>query len=364
MGILEKISEIEKEIARTQKNKATEYHLGLLKAKLAKYRSQLLEPPKKGGDKTAGFDVLKSGDARVALIGFPSVGKSTLLSTLTHTHSEAASYEFTTLTCIPGVIEYQGANIQLLDLPGIIEGAAQGKGRGRQVIAVARTADLVLMMLDATKPYVHRQLLEKELESVGIRLNKDKPNIYFKIKKGGGISFNSTCQLTKIDEKMVQMILHEYKIFNAELLFREDCTADELIDVIIGKRVYLPCLYVYNKIDQISIQEVDRIARQPNSVVVSCNMKLNLDFLLETIWEYLSLIRVYTKKPGQPPDFDDGLILRRGVTIEHVCHSIHRSLVAQLKYALVWGTSTKYSPQRVGIGHSVHDQDVVQLIKK
>lgn len=103
---------------------ATEYHLGLLKAKLAKYRSQLLEPAKKS-EKGEGFDVLKSGDARVALIGFPSVGKSTLLSTLTDTQSEAASYEFTTLTCIPGVIEYKGANIQLLDLPGIIEGAAQ-----------------------------------------------------------------------------------------------------------------------------------------------------------------------------------------------------------------------------------------------
>lgn len=124
------------------------------------------------------------------------------------------------------------------------------------------------MMLDATKPNVHRQLLEKELESVGIRLNKAKPNIYFKIKKGGGLSFNSTCPLTKIDEKLVQMILHEYKIFNAEVLFREDCTADELIDVICANRVYLPCLYVYNKIDQISIEEVDRIAKQPHSIVV------------------------------------------------------------------------------------------------
>ncbi|XP_072748681.1 developmentally-regulated GTP-binding protein 2 [Anoplolepis gracilipes] len=363
MGILEKISEIEKEIARTQKNKATEYHLGLLKAKLAKYRSQLLEPSKKS-EKGEGFDVLKSGDARVALIGFPSVGKSTLLSTLTATQSEAASYEFTTLTCIPGVIEYKGANIQLLDLPGIIEGAAQGKGRGRQVIAVARTADLVLMMLDATKQDVQRQLLEKELESVGIRLNKKKPNIYFKVKKGGGLAFNSTCPLTKVDEKLVQMILHEYKIFNAEVLFREDCSADELIDVINANRVYLPCLYVYNKIDQISIEEVDRIARQPNSVVVSCNMKLNLDFLLETLWEYLSLIRVYTKKPGQPPDFEDGLILRRGVTVEHVCHAIHRTLAQQFKYALVWGTSTKYSPQRVGAQHVMHDEDVVQIMKK
>lgn len=91
---------------------------------------------------------------------------------------------------------------------------------------------------------------------------------YFQIKKGGGIAFNSTCALTKIDEKMVQMILHEYKIFNAEVLFREDCNADELIDVISANRVYLPCLYVYNKIDQISIEEVDRIARKPNSVVV------------------------------------------------------------------------------------------------
>lgn len=68
-----------------------------------------------------------------ARAGFPSVGKSSLLTILTGTESEAAAYEFTTLTCIPGVIHYNDAKIQLLDLPGIIEGAAQGKGRGRQV---------------------------------------------------------------------------------------------------------------------------------------------------------------------------------------------------------------------------------------
>lgn len=166
------------------------------------------------------------------------------------------------------MIEYKGANIQLLDLPGIIEGAAQGKGRGRQVIAVARTADLVLMMLDATKPNVHRDLLEKELESVGIRLNRQKPNIYFKQKKGGGLSFNSTCPITKCNEKMVQTILHSFKIFNAEVLFREDSTIDEFIDVVTANRVYLPCIYVYNKIDQISIEEVNRLAHLPHSVVV------------------------------------------------------------------------------------------------
>jgi len=79
--------------------------LGLLKARLAKLRQQLLEPPKSAGQKGEGFDVMKSGDARVALIGFPSVGKSTLLSKVTETESIAASYEFTTLTCVPGKIK-------------------------------------------------------------------------------------------------------------------------------------------------------------------------------------------------------------------------------------------------------------------
>lgn len=151
MGLTEKIKEIEEEMARTQKNKATEYHLGLLKGKLAKYRSELIEGSKAGGGKGEGFDVEKHGDARVAMIGFPSVGKSTILTLLTGTASEAAAYEFTTLTCIPGVLHINNARIQLLDLPGIIEGAASGKGRGRQVIAVGKSSDLILMILDAQK---------------------------------------------------------------------------------------------------------------------------------------------------------------------------------------------------------------------
>ena len=140
------------QMARTQRNKATEAHLGLLKAKLAKLRRELLTPvaTKSGGGE--GFDVTKAGDARVGLIGFPSVGKSTLLNKLTQTYSEVAAYEFTTLTCIPGVIQYKGARIQLLDLPGIIEGAKDGKGRGKQVIAVARTCNLLLIVLDSSKP--------------------------------------------------------------------------------------------------------------------------------------------------------------------------------------------------------------------
>ncbi|KAI8092553.1 developmentally-regulated GTP-binding protein 2 [Halteromyces radiatus] len=364
MGILEKIQDIENEIKRTQKNKATEYHLGLLKAKLAKYRVQLMEGAQTKSEKGQGFDVQKSGDARVVMIGFPSVGKSTLLSKLTPQNSEVASYEFTTLTCVPGKINYNGATIQLLDLPGIIGGAAEGKGRGKQVIAVARTADIVLMMLDATKSAQQRPQLEAELEAIGIRLNQSFPNVSFKVKKAGGISFNATVKLTYLDQKMVHNILHDYKIFNADIVIREDITVEQFIDVVLGNRRYIKCLYCYNKIDQISMEEVDRLARQPDTVVVSCEDDLNMDYLVECIWKKLGLMRVYTKKRGEYPDFDDGLIVRSGATVEHVCHAIHRSLAETFRYALIWGTSTKHNPQRVGLSHLVHDEDVVQVVKK
>jgi len=364
MGILEKIKDIELEISRTQKNKATEYHLGILKAKLARYRAQLLEGPKSKGGPGEGFDVTKAGDARVSMIGFPSVGKSTLLNKLTETESATAAYEFTTLTCIPGVLKYKGARIQLLDLPGIIEGAAHGKGRGRQVISVGRTSDLILMMLDATKGDVQKKLLEQELEEVGIRLNKKPPNIYFKPKSGGGISFNSTVPLTYVDEKMVRSILHEYRIHNAEILFKCDGTVDDFIDVVEGNRSYIPCIYVYNKIDQLSIEELDEFATKDDSIVISLQMNLNLDNLLRMMWEYLSLVRVYTKRRGAPPDFSDAIVLRQGCSVEDVCKLVHKDLVSQFKYSLVWGTSAKHTPQRTGVGHVLEDEDVIQIVKK
>ncbi|KAF9498127.1 developmentally regulated GTP-binding protein [Pleurotus eryngii] len=362
MGIVEKLPE---EMARSEHSRsATEYHLGLLKAKLARYRAQLLEPASKSGPAGTGFDVQKSGDARVALIGFPSVGKSTLLSKVTHTQSETAAYEFTTLTAIPGVIEYKGARIQLLDLPGIVEGASQGRGRGRQVVSTAKTADLILIMMDATKSDEHRRLLEVELDAVGIRLNKSKPDVVFKRRTTGG--FNTTVKLTKTDERTIRLILASYKLHNCDIMIREDITTDEFIDVLIGTRKYMPCLYVYNKVDAISLEQLDKISREPHSVVISCEMDLNIDYLIDRIWDELALVKIYTKKRGAHPDLSDPICLRKGATIENVCNGIHRSLAANFRYALIWGKSSKFSPhaQKVSLSHQVQDEDVVSIFTK
>lgn len=94
-----------------------------------------------------------------------------------------------------------------LDLPGIIEGAASGRGRGRQVVAVAKTADLILMVLDVNKAEQQKRLLEIELDAIGIRINRKKPDVLLKPKKAGGVSISKTVPMTKIDEKTIQTIV-------------------------------------------------------------------------------------------------------------------------------------------------------------
>lgn len=363
MGIIEKIKDIELEMSRTQKNKATEFHLGCLKAKLAKLKAQLISGSKSGGvQKGEGFDVTRTGHARVGLIGFPSVGKSTLLNLTTKTVSAVAAYHFTTLTCIPGIIELHDSRIQLLDLPGIVEGAASNKGRGRQVIAVARGCDMILMMLEADKNDKQRDTLLHEIEQMGIRVNTKPPDVTITRKGTGGLRLTATVPLTKLDDKMIQAVLLEYRVHSADIVIREDVDVDQLIDVLAGNRKYMPCLFVHNKIDTTTMEEIDRLAHLPNSVVISAKEQLGLNVMLEKIWDTLHLIRVYTKPKGKAPQFTEPVIIRRGPTVEEVCERIHNELAKSFKYAMVWGTSVKHCPQRVGRTHILDDEDVIQIM--
>eukprot|EP01084_Bolivina_argentea_P129295 228358_1 len=364
--IEKRIAEIEYEMSRTQKNKATNAHLGLLKARISKLKQQLIATAtKSSGGGGAGFDVRSTGDARVGLVGFPSVGKSTLLTLLTGVESRAEQYEFTTLTCIPGIMEHNNTRIQLLDLPGIIEGASKGKGRGKQVIAVARSCDMVFMMVDAIRGNVQKRLLTKELFDCGIRLGLQPKDIYIKKTKGGGMKINATIPLNKgLNKRVMESILQSYKIHNCDIVIREDCSVDEFIDAIEGNRKYLPVLYGYNKIDILTIEELDQIMSEKENVVLSVKKKLFIDFTIEKLWDTLNMIRIYTKPKGSAPDLSEPVILKNGASVEDLCKSIHRDMIKKFRYCLVWGRSAKHRPQTVGISHVLFDEDVCQIVTK
>lgn len=365
MGVPEKIKKIEEDLLKTQVNKHTERHIGVLRAKLARLKSEQEEQQARRSGSSVGYDVKKSGDATVVLIGLPSVGKSTLLNMLTNAKSKVAAYQFTTLEVVPGVLEYNGARIQVLDLPGIIQGASSGKGLGKRVLAVARNADLILFIVDVFQPEA-RSLLEKELRSTGIRADEDPPNVVIEPTTTGGISVVSQVRLTKISTELVKDIIKVYGINSARVVIRQDIADEQLIDVITGTRVYIPSLTVMNKIDLVNAGFTNELMSklQYKFVPISAESNLNIEALKQEIYKRLDFIRIYMRRRSGETDYKEPMIVRNGSTVLEVCDKVHRKIKDDFRYAQIWGKSVKFDGQRVGINHRLMDEDVLTLITK
>ena len=349
MSIEEEIKRIEEEIRNTQYNKATEYHIGKLKAKLAKLREEL---KKTGSKKSYGFAIKKAGDASVAMIGPPSVGKSTLLNHLTNAESPVGDYNFTTTSVIPGMMEYKGCRIQLLDLPGIIYGAARGRGRGREIISMARVVDLILIVVDIfTISEVER--IKEELYMAGLRLDAKPPNIIIKKKDRGGINIEMV--RGRLDKETVKGIVMEY-LSNADVFIREDVNEEQIIDALLGNRVYIPSLTVVNKIDAGMSEKI-------NAVYVSAKTGEGIEELKEKIIEKLGLIRVYLKPEGKKVE-QEPMVLKKGVKVRDVCLRLHKEFLSNFRYAVIYGPSADFPGQRVGLNHVLHDGDIITIVAR
>ncbi len=366
MGIEDEIEAIEEEIASTPYNKSTEAHIGRLKAKLAEKKEELENRSSAGGG--GGYAVQKTGDATVAMVGFPSVGKSTLLNSLTNAESEVGAYEFTTLEVKPGMLKYNGANIQLLDVPGLIEGAAAGRGRGREVLSVIRTADLLLFVISAFEIGQYQHLRE-ELYENKVRLDEEPPDVRVSKRDRGGIQITSSVD-PGLEDQTIKDVLREHGYINATVTIREELTVDRLIDAIMDNRVYLPSAVVVNKVDLIEESYIETVREDLRSVglnrdevtFISAEDGRGLDALRERVWEDLGLIRVYMDKPARGVDWDEPLIVREGTTIEEAIETLGGDFEERFRFARVSGQSAQHDEQRVGTDHVLADEDVLRLV--
>jgi hypothetical protein len=366
MGLEEEIEELREEIAETPYNKSTEQHIGRLKAKLAEKKEKLEKQSSSGGGH--GYAVEKTGDATVALVGFPSVGKSTLINALTNADSETGEYEFTTLNVNPGMLQYNGANIQVLDVPGLIEGAADGRGGGKQVLSVVRSADLVVFLLSVFEidqyERLHRELYENK-----IRLDTSPPSLSVSKTGKGGLRV-TTSDDVHLDDGTIEDVLREHGYVNADVTVRGDLTIDELVDGVMDNRVYLPSIVAVNKADLIGPDYLPTVEEQlrehgldPEEVTfISAEEERGLDALRERIWEALGLVRVYMDKPGRGVDYEEPLILFEGDTVGDACRKLGGDFEERFKFARVSGPSAKHDEQQVGRDHELADEDVLRLV--
>jgi len=365
MTIEDQIKAAEDEIQRTPYNKNTQHHIGKLKAKVARLKEELQLRQLKSGGGGPSYAVKKSGHATVGLVGFPSVGKSTLLNQITDAVSEVAAYAFTTVTVIPGVMEYRGAKIQILDMPGLIRGASKGKGRGREVLSVARACDMILLMVDVFE--TNAQVLVEELYLANIRLNQRPADVVISKTTRGGLTVNPTVKLTSIDVETIADICREWGVLNGTVVVREDITADRLIDVLAGNRIYMPALIVLNKIDLVTpeyLKTVEARLKGWKILPISAIDGKGLDPLREDVYDSLRFMRVYLKPQGKEADLREPLIVRDGSTVGEVCDAIHRDIRKKFRYANVWGESAVFPGQKVGLTHTLREGDVVTIVSR
>ncbi len=344
-----KIKAIEEEIRKTPYDKSTQRHIGLLRAKISKLKDQQIEKAAKSGGGGGGFAHKKHGDATVALVGFPSVGKSTLINQITNANSRTAAYAFTTLTAIPGMMQYKGAQFQIMDVPGIIEGAATGRGKGREVLSAVRSADLLLIIVEVGHEDDFKKI-EDELYKNGVRLNVTKPDVFVKKTAQGGLHLNSGAK-QDVDRETILDICKEFRLVNADIIINEKLDVERLIDSFSPNRVYVPALRIMNKVD------AKRDYILPDGVLgISAELGLGLGELKEKIWNTLQFKRVYLKDPLGKTDFEDPLIISGNCTLKDVAIKIGNEFAEDKGKAKIWGPGSKFPGQTVSLTLPVVDE--------
>jgi len=269
------------------------------------------------------------------------------------------------LTVIPGILDYEYAKIQILDVPGVVRGAAAGTGRGKEVLAVIKNADLILILIDVFNPENYK-VLQKEVYEADVRINQKVSDVKIVKTIRGGINIGTTVKLTKLDNKTVEDILKEFKINNANIVIREDISADQLIDIIEGNKVYLPAVVVLNKIDMVRKDELDKIKSEVRpDLDVSAEKNIGIEELKELIYRKLKIIRIYLKEYNKKADMEEPLIMWQDCTLKDLCSKLHKDFVNNFKYAKIWGSSARFPGQKFPkLEHELFDKDIVELRMK
>lgn len=300
---LEKIAALEEMLAVMPKHKGTDHLRAELRTRISRLTQSL---DKKLATKRASMIIEKVGAAQVAVVGLPNAGKSQLISIITNATPTVAEYPFTTHSALPGMMEFENIQIQLIDTPPLMPQSIEW-----WLPPVLRRADALLVMVDLSdSPVARMESLIAQLEQMRIVL---------------------------VDRKSEDEVVF-YK--------QKALVVGNKIDLDINGENFSA---LRNKFG-------DRLA----VVAISATRGNNLEELKLEIFRMLDIIRVYTKLPSQKPDFTDPIIMDTGSTLDDAAASVHKDFAARMKFARIWG-SGKHDGIMAKRDHVLQDGDVIEL---
>jgi len=269
----DKIAALEEMMATIPKHKGTEKLQAELKKKMSGLRKES-EQPKKGG-KRESFVVEREGARQLVLVGAPNSGKSQLLRTLTHATPEVAEYPYTTRNPIPGMLIFENVRLQLVDLPAISPEYTES-----WVPQIVRNADAVLWVIDLGDDDVLDRLEETR----------------------------TLLSNSHVDLEQMKVLIVCNKSDAAGAAERE-----------------------------VIVREVAKNSFPMTTFSAAAASSDQIGEFKGLVYDFLNVVRVYTKVPGKKPDFDDPYVVARGSTVLDVAEKVHRDFVDNLKYARIWG---------------------------
>ncbi len=368
----EKLQKLQEFLSLIPKHKGTSRLCAQVKRQIATLRREIEESRKrKVGRGGSRFFIEKEGAAQLVILGPTKVGRSSLLASTTNAKVEVSDYPYTTQEPVPGMLQHEDLQFQLVEAPALVKGAADGEARGLQTLGLARNADGLILVVDLSQnPREQLSLILGELQKARILTQKPQARVEIERKHVGvGLRIVLFGRLIDCSMQDVKALLKGYRIRDAMVKIHGKATLDDVEDAIFESTIYRPALVVANKTDRAeatkNLNELIAFTGNKYTVLaVSCKSPFGLEKLGAELFRALDIMRIYTKEPAKKEPSPKPFILTKGSTAADLARLIHTDFYRSFSYARVWGKRLRFSPQKVGASFVLEDKDIVELHAK
>lgn len=368
----EKLQKLQEFLSLIPKHKGTSRLCAQVKRQIATLRREIEESRKrKVGRGGSRFFIEKEGAAQLVILGPTKVGRSSLLASTTNAKVEVSDYPYTTQEPVPGMLQHEDLQFQLVEAPALVKGAADGEARGLQTLGLARNADGLILVVDLSQnPREQLSLVLGELQKARILTQKPQARVEIERKHVGvGLRIVLFGRLVDCSMQDVEALLKGYRIRDAMVKIHGKATLDDVEDAIFESTIYRPALVVANKTDRAeatkNLNELIAFTGNKYTVLaVSCKNPFGLEKLGAELFRALDIMRIYTKEPAKKEPSPKPFILTKGSTAADLARLIHTDFYRSFSYARVWGKRLRFSPQKVGASFVLEDKDIVELHAK